>query len=237
MENLPETCNLIVTAKKPDARKKLFKAFKKFGKIKEFSPPKPAEFKRWLVEEALKQNLKFEPSAIDLLTTFTLGDHETAMNEITKLATFADGEKITSSVVKLLTHPNLHTSIFQLTDAIGEKRIESALANLRDIVSRGENLIQIFFMVVRQFRILLNIHSLANQNLPPFQIAKKLKLHPFVVQTSLKQVRNFSEAELIKAHSKLLEIDIGVKTGKLSYSSANPMELALALEKFIVGFS
>lgn len=236
IENLPEHCTLVFTAKKPDARTKLFKAFKKFGEVKEFPLPKPAEFKKWLANEIARENLEFEPAAAELLATFTLGDCGTAVNEIAKLKTFAGGRKITRTDVKLLTHPNLHTSVFRLTDAIGERRIENALADLRDIVNRGENLIQIFFMIARQFRILLNLNSLANRNLPPFEIARELKLHPFVVQNSLRQLRNFSEAELLAAHSKLLKIDIGLKTGKLNYSSSNPAEFALALEKFIVSF-
>ncbi|MFH1546302.1 MAG: DNA polymerase III subunit delta [Patescibacteria group bacterium] len=236
IESLPEYCTLVFTAKKPDARTKLFKAFKKFGKTKEFPLPKPAEFKKWLTDEIAKQSLGFEPAAVELLATFTLGDCGAAVNEIAKLKTFADGQKITRADVELLTHPNLHTSVFRLTDAIGERRIGNALADLQDIVNRGENLIQIFFMIARQFRILLSLHALANRNLSPFEIARELKLHPFVVQNSLRQVRNFSEAELLAAHSQLLKIDVGLKTGKLNYSSSNPVEFALALEKFIVSF-
>jgi DNA polymerase III subunit delta len=237
LENLPETCDLVFTAKSVDARKKFFKAFKKFGEIKEFPLPKPAEFKKWLREEIAKQELDFEASALDLLATYTLGDCEAAINEIEKLSTFAGGKKVKSGDVRLLTHPNLHTSVFNLTDAIGERRIGNALADLRDIVNRGENLIQIFFMVVRQFRILLSLQAFASQKVSPAGIARELKLHPFVVQTSMRQLRNFSETELLNAHSALLEIDIGVKTGKLNYSSANPGEFALALEKFIVSFA
>ncbi|MCK5471901.1 DNA polymerase III subunit delta [Candidatus Gracilibacteria bacterium] len=137
IENLPEHCTLIFTAKKPDARTKLFKAFKKFGKTREFPLPKPAEFKKWLASEITRENLELEPAAMELLATFTLGDCGTAVNEIIKLKTFADGRKITQADVELLTHPNLHTSVFRLTDAIGERRIGNALADLRDIVNRG----------------------------------------------------------------------------------------------------
>lgn len=237
LEQPPETCELILTAKSVDARKKLFKNFKKNGTVKKFPLPKPAEFKKWLYSQVAQQKLQFDPAAVELLSTFTLGDCEAAENEILKLKTFADGEKITVNDIKLLTHPNLHTSVFNLTDAIGERKIGNALADLHDIVSRGENLIQIFFMVVRQFRILLSLQALASRKLSPFEIAHDLKLHPFVVQTSMRQLRNFSEAELLAAHSKLLEIDVGIKTGKLNYSSANPGEFALALEKFIISFA
>jgi len=237
LENFPKTCKLVLTAKNVDARKKLFKAFKKFGAVKEFPLPKPAEFKKWLREEVSKQDLVIDAGALELLATYTLGNCESAESEIMKLKTFADGEKITSGDVKLLTHPNIHASVFNLTDAIGERRIGNALVDLRDIVNRGENLVQIFFMVVRQFRILLNLQALASHQISPAEVARRLKLHPFVVQTSLRQLRNFSELELREAHSKLLKIDVDMKTGKLSYSSANPGEFAFALERFIVSFS
>ncbi|MFH1546426.1 MAG: DNA polymerase III subunit delta, partial [Patescibacteria group bacterium] len=220
-----------------DARTKFFKALKKFGEIREFPLPKPAEFKKWLQTEITQQGLDFEPAALELLATFTLGDCETAINELAKLKVFSAGKKITRADVELLTHPNLHTSVFRLTDAIGERRIESALADLRDILNRGENLIQIFFMIVRQFRILLSLQALAERKLAPAVIARELKLHPFVVQNSLRQMRNFSEAELVQAHAQLLAIDAGVKRGRINYSSANPGEFALALEKFIVSFA
>lgn len=237
IEQLPEYTTLIVTAKSADARTKLFKAFKKFGEVKEFAPPKPAEFKKWLAAEIARENLLIEPAAVDLLATFTLGDCETAVHEITKLKTFAGEKKISREDVRALTHPNLHTSVFNLTDAIGARRIEAALADLHDIVDRGENLVQIFFMIVRQFRILLNLNALASRKLSPGAIARELKLHPFVVSNSLRQSRNFSESELLAAHDKLLEIDVAMKTGKVNYSSANPGEFARELEKFIVSFA
>ncbi|MFA6457908.1 MAG: DNA polymerase III subunit delta [Patescibacteria group bacterium] len=235
--SVPEYTTLIVTAKTADARTKLFKALRDSGTVKEFAPPKPAEFKKWLAAEITRVGLAIEPAAVELLATFTLGDCAAAVNELAKLKTFAGTGKISRADVRALTHPNLHVSVFNLTDAIGARRIESALADLHDIVDRGENLVQIFFMVVRQFRILLNLNALAARNLPPAEIARELKLHPFVVQNSLQQARNFSEAELLAAHAKLLAIDVAMKTGRLNYSSTNPGEFALALEKFIVSFA
>jgi DNA polymerase-3 subunit delta len=223
---LPEHCTLIITSKKADARTTLFKALKKSGQIKEFSALKPAEFKKWLRDEVQKQEIQIDATALDQLATFTLGDCEAAINELAKLKIYADGEKITRTDVETLVHPDLHTSVFRLTDAIGERQHAAALASLQDLVSRGENLIQIFFMIVRQFRILLQLQALSNQRLSQFEIARELKLHPFVVQNSMQQVRNFSEQELREAHKKLLTIDTAVKTGKVGYSAANPTEFA-----------
>lgn len=236
VENLPEYCTLVVTTRKADARTVLFKAFKAHGEIREFPPLKPAAYQKWLRDESTRQDLALEPDAAELLAIFTLGDCEAAVNELNKLKTYAAGAKITRHDVDALVHPNLHTSVFRLTDAIGERRIENALVDLQDIVNRGENLIQIFFMIVRQFRILITLSALLPKRLAPNEIARQLKLHPFVVQNSLRQVRNFSSEELLRSYRQLLKIDTAVKSGKIGYSSANPGEFALALEKFIVGF-
>ncbi|MFH1375730.1 MAG: DNA polymerase III subunit delta [Patescibacteria group bacterium] len=236
VENLPEHCTLVVTTRKADARTVLFKAFKAHGEIREFPPLKPAAFQKWLGEEASRTGTQIDPAAAELLATFTLGDCEAAVNELSKLKTYAAGSMLTRSDVDALVHPNLHTSVFRLTDAIGERRIENALADLQDIVNRGENLIQIFFMIVRQFRILITLSAFLPKRLPPNEIARQLKLHPFVVQNSLRQVRNFSPEELLRSYQQLLKIDTAVKLGKIGYSSASPGEFALALEKFIVSF-
>jgi len=237
ISDVPNYTTLVLTTPKPDARTKLFKVFKKNGAIQEFALLKPAEFRIWLRNTAKNHSVELQPAALELLATFTLGNCEAAINELSKLKIYANGEKITQLDVEKLVHPDLHTSVFRLTDAIGIKQTNNALVYLHDIVNRNENLIQIFFMIVRQFRILLSLNSLAAQNLPPATIAKQLKLHPFVVQNSLRQVRNFSISELIKAHQKLLEIDIAIKSGKIRYSSNDPSELTLELEKFIIGFA
>lgn len=236
-QNLPEHCQLVITAAAVDARTKLFKVLKKHGETHEFAPLlKPAAFSRWLENEATNRELKLQPDALKLLATFTLGNCEAASSELAKLAAYTDGAPITRADVVKLVHPDLHTSVFLLTDAIGERRISAALNSLQDLVNRGENLIQIFFMIVKQFRTLLNLHSLAAENLPPSELARRLKLHPFVVQNSLRQMRNFSANELLLAHRKLLVIDAAVKTGRISAAASNPVEFSLALEKFIVGF-
>ena len=236
LEDLPQYTTLLVTSNKADARTKLFKFFKKHGEVHEFKDLKPSEFRHWLNGETNNRDIKLNPDALELLTTFTLGSCESAINELAKLKAYSNQKTVTRQDVEILVHPDLHTSVFRLTDAIGERKIGSALSSLHDIVNRGENLIQIFFMIVRQFRILLNLQAYAIKKLSPASLAKELKLHPFVVQSSLRQLRNFSKVELLESYRRLLDIDTAVKKGKVQYNPSNPTEFALALEKFIIGF-
>lgn len=237
VEHLPDFCTLVFTAVKPDARTALFKRIKKHGQIREFPAMKPVEFKRWLKEEVGQREIKITIDALNLLAIFTIGDCQSAVSELAKLRIYADGQVISKSDVEMLVHPDLHTSVFRLTDAIGMRQIESALSYLVDITRRGENLVQIFFMIVRQFRILIGIKACLEKRLPAARIASELKLPPFVVNTTISQARNFTGAELQLAYRRLLEIDAGVKSGRVAYTTNNIVELVLELEKFIIRFA
>lgn len=236
LAQLPDFCELVFENSALDSRTRLFKTLKKYGELHEFKDLKPGEFAYWLRTEIKNRKLNFEPAAFNLLTTFTRCDLATADRELTKLATFANGSCITATAVNALTHPDLHANIFELTDAIGQRQIKTALAVLHDLVARGENLFQIFAMIVRQFRILLLLSTLARRKLPPAEIVSLTKLHPFVVQKTLAQIRNFNLNELLAAHRALLQIDQAVKTGRLTLNSSLP-EFQFALEKFILKFS
>ncbi len=236
IKTLPDHCQLIITTNKADARTVLYKALKKYGELQEFKSLKPAEFRHWLATTTREQKLTINPDALALLATYTLGDCAAALSELTKLATYTNGQTVKRADVEALTHPDLHTSVFALTDAIGARQLDNALAHLNDLTMRGENLIQVFFAIVSQLRTLLRLQAAIAKKIPTGQLASELKIHPFVIQKSIPLLHNFNTTELQTAYRRLLKIDKAIKTGQLSYSANNPTELAFALEKFVVSF-
>ena len=237
VKSIPEHCALIFVTAKADGRTALFKAIKKYGDLHEYAIPKPAEFIGWLRSDASDMGLTLQPDALELLALFTSGDCETAHHELEKLQAYASEPTLTKDMVEAVVHPDLHTSVFRLTDLIGSRNIGSAIATLTDLHQRGENLMQVLYMIVRQVRILLSIRALLARNTPSAAIASELKLHPFVVKNSLSQARNFSDTELIATLTTCRDIDASIKTGKLHYSAANQDELALAIERLMLRFA
>ena len=69
-------------------------------------------------------------------------------------------------------------------------------------------------MVIRQFKILLQVRQALEKGLSSRQMMSALKLHPFVIQKSLAQVKAFSLDELKKQFSHLIEIDSRMKQGQ-----------------------
>jgi DNA polymerase III delta subunit len=69
-------------------------------------------------------------------------------------------------------------------------------------------------MFVRQFRLLIQVKECADAGLHPPAIAKEIKQHSYVVGKLFAQARGFSQTQLVQIYGRLLEIDVGVKTGQ-----------------------
>ena len=137
-----------------------------------------------------------------------------------------------------LVAPSLEVNIFHLTDALATKDHRKALKNLHRSLAAGEKLQPVFYMIIRQFRLLLQGRAFleANSNPSPTAFSAKLKLHPFVARNTLSQVKNFNMNELKKAYQSLLDIDVALKTSQIRILADDQQELALAIERFILEF-
>jgi DNA polymerase-3 subunit delta len=75
-------------------------------------------------------------------------------------------------------------------------------------------------MCQRQFKIILQIKQIQNQNrLSEAQLASQLKLHPFVIKKSNSQANKFSLNELDHYFQTFLELDYKNKQGKTDLKS------------------
>jgi len=137
--------------------------------------------------------------------------------EIEKLISFKKNRPITQEDINLLVSGKIKSNIFNLVDAMGTKNRKSALRLLNNELISGTSVIQLLGMIVRQFRILLEIkETLKNDSqISKREISLKLNLHPFVAQKALEQARNYTLGELKNIYKKLLSIDIKTKTTSL----------------------
>ena len=111
--------------------------------------------------------------------------------EIEKLTLYAEGQPIPSEAIESMTSPNLSTSIFKLTDYLGQKNAKAALKTLDVLLESGEEIVKSMFMIVRHFRILIQVRACMEQKMEKTAINQKLKEHPFVIMTAMGQSKNF----------------------------------------------
>ena len=104
--------------------------------------------------------------------------------------------------------------------AIGSRHGRSAARLLQHKLDDGTDPFYLFAMIVRQFRLLIQVKELAEAGLNPQRIAQTIKIHNFVAGKLFQQSHNFSLEQLESIYAHLLEIDVGVKTGKTDMVTA-----------------
>ena len=199
-------------------KKETFALLAKQKYSEEFSYLERTQLKHWLARALAAGRKKITIEAADFMVQQVGSDLWQMQNEADKLIA-APEKEITLELVKKFVLPSPEEEIWPLVDALAIKNKSAALKLLRDQLDLGHELLSVFGMLVRQYRILLMVRDTLDHRgpVPSFSLAQELKLHPFVCQKALRQVKNYTLAELKDIYQQLLNIDIKIKT-----TSVNP---------------
>jgi DNA polymerase-3 subunit delta len=161
----------------------------------------------------------------------TVGDNLWLLDqELEKLVAYTAAKRAASAAdVQLLVHHARREKIWDMVDALGEGRGRQAIGSLHRLLDDGEHPLYVLAMIVRQYRILLQVKDLTARGLRPRAIAKDLKLRDFVVEKMVRQARLYSLPQLEAIYARLLETDLAIKTGQ--------MDAVLALDLLVAELS
>jgi len=235
LDKIPEHSILIFhEIKSPDKRLSIFKKLKKAANLEEFKKLEGLALTQWVNKKSIQLKAQFEGRSANLLTALVGQDLWQIENEIKKLALYKNGKPITEADIKKLVSQNFSESIFTLTDAIAAKNPKKSITTLHTLIDSGEDILRIFHMIIRHFRILIQIKDLLSRSLNQKEITDTLKLHPFVIKNGIKQTHNFSQKALTLIYRQLLAIEIKIKSGKIKLLTNNKKDLILAIEELII---
>jgi DNA polymerase-3 subunit delta len=228
--HLPATTVLVALVDELlEATHPLVQAAKDHGKAVTFVPPRGADLERWIERRAQTLNVQLTTDAARQLAGYVGIDLRALAGEIDKLATYAgDGGQIGAGEVRLLTPSTQQVRVFDLTDALARRNHARALALLHELLDAGESPLGIVALTAHQTRTLMQVKALVERGMRPPQISQTAGLAPFVVEKSLALARQFSFAQLERAHRALLSIDTALKLSKMTPE--------MALDLFVVEF-
>lgn len=234
LKRLPQTTRLVfVEGKSVNPNHPVLKvalADKGQGYAREFRPPTSGKLRQWITDRVEKKGGQIEASAAEELAAFVGSDLRLLNQELDKLISYVDRARpITGADVDLLVSYVQQANVFEMVDALGRRDGEQAIKLLHRLLEDGEHPLSLLGMIIRQFRIMIQIKDLAERGAPSQEIGGQLGLHSFVAEKGLRQSRNFSMEQLEIIYHKLLEIDVSIKTGQ--------MDPVLALDMLIAGLS
>jgi DNA polymerase-3 subunit delta len=198
------------------------------GEITAFSAPslRGRELAGWVEKRARKRGVKLAGGVADDLASFIGPDLRLIDSELEKLGVYAGDRAVRPADVRLLVPYAQDASIFDMVDALGHRRTAQAFRLLAQLRNEGAHPLYLLTMIVRQYRILLQVKELMQQGLNRDAIAKKIRLHPFPTKKAMAQARQYSPQQLDSIYDRLLDTDVAIKTGK--------MEANLALDILVV---
>jgi DNA polymerase-3 subunit delta len=196
------------------AAKKLFTLLTQQPYTQEFLPLANNQLLAFIKKEAGQYGHEMAAAAAAALINLTGGDLWLIASSLKKLA-FASEEKIISlALVKELVAGAYDENIFGLTDALSAKNRKLAATLLAEQYAAGLSDEYLLTMLIRQFKILLQLRSALDHQLSPGEMASRIKLHPFIIKKGLLQARNFTAAALKNYLDRLINLDYLNKTGR-----------------------
>lgn len=169
--------------------------------------PEQGAMPKFIQDETEKQGGRISQSAARELADRTGNDTYMASQEITKLLQYVGYDRqIELDDVNQVAASGGTADVFKMTDAIGLGNTREAIHQLHILLEDREPE-SVFPMIVRQFRLLIQVRAILDELKNPQTVGQKLGLHPYVADKLLAQVRRFSEQELSDIYHRLLKID------------------------------
>ena len=198
------------------------------GYAKQFAPPEDRVLPQWVVERTRKYGGEIDPRAAHQLAAVVGGKLRLLDQEIIKLVTYTNAERPILPADVDAVVPYAQTAvIFDMVDAFGRRDGRTASQTLHRLLDAGEHPMGLLAMIVRQFRLLIQVKELRAQGASAQDVAQALKLHRFPAGKLYDQATHFTAEQLETVYRHLLDTDVAIKTGQI--------EVEIALDLLVAG--
>lgn len=187
------------------------------GYVRRFDLPTAKELPRWIARRARRHGGRITPRAAARLAAVIGSDLRLLDQEVLKLVTYVGpGREVTEEDVARLVPYVQQAVVFDLVDALGRRDGRTAASTLQRLLDGGEHPMGILAMIVRQFRLLIQVTELRRAGENAATIARVLNLHPYPARKLFVQSANFTPAQLEQVYRHLLATDAEIKQGRLT---------------------
>jgi DNA polymerase III delta subunit len=229
LHRVPDEIDLVIVMAKPDKRTKTYKELLKLAQVREFPVLKPAELKKWLLDETRLAKLKIDTKAIDELLAITSGEHDSQARLATEIAKFHTlGRPVDVELVRQIVEPNLATNAFEILNLAVTGQRQQVVAELKSLRESGEDANKFFGLLTSQVFALAAV-TFAGSGA---DVARDLKIHPFQLSKARDLARELGGLTEQKRRIKKITRILAYTDAKMKLARADEawtlIEVALA---------
>lgn len=213
---------------------RFYKFFNKKNMAVEFTKLTDVDLRNWSNTILKKYNKKISPADISYFIENTsyrsknlnlsLYDLE---NELLKLINYSSNEYIKKEDIDKILIKSIDTNIFELLDSINKFDADTSIKVFNNMYLNNEPIPRIFFMIIRQIRLLLSYKLYNDKGYTGKLIQDKLGIKDYEFKKIMSQASNFKTSQLERIMEYLLEMDLRLKT----VSSQDKLEMEILLVK------
>ncbi len=219
--DIPDYCTVVFVqgvSYEPDGRLKLIKALREKGRELHFTRQSQGALVDWIIRRFAAAGKTVELEAAQRLM-FISGELMSGLiPEIEKVAAFAKGERVTVSDVEAVANRIPEAIIFDMTDFISQKKYNSAMAVLSELLSdKKQEIIPMLGMLGKQMRQLYVARLAVEKGLDTKFIMESCGMkNEYPARLLLSSARGFTMAQLKRAVEICVETDYMLKSSGLS---------------------
>ena len=216
VDRMPPTTLLVFVDGPIRSGNPLLERLRPLGQVREMPTPAGESLGRWIRTRVGEKGGGILPGAITLLSRLVGPNLRVLDNELEKLALYAGEDPIVEAHVRELVPEVRETSVFNVVDAVLERRPAVALRATNRLSQGGAGFSEVISMVSMQVRRVVLARHLLDSGLPQAEIGSRLNIGPdFVLRKTIQQARSHSPEGLARLYEALLEADLAVKQGRM----------------------
>lgn len=214
--DIPEYMCVIFAEGEVDKRQKLYRAVAKAGIVAEFPWQRPQDLIRWVRNLVRVRNKEISPADAAYLVDINDQGMTGIYNEVNKILSFVqDRDRITLDDIKKVGSVTIKSVIFNLTDALVKRDLESSFRILDDILSLREPVPRVLVMIAWQFRQIYLLKLFTDSGESINDAGKRLKIHPYTLSKIRGVLPLYTVKQLEDGLISVYECDRMIKTGKM----------------------
>lgn len=212
--NIPDSCRMIFSEDKIDARLKQTKAVKDSGCIAEFTALSESDLRDFIIRRLAKEHRPITQAALDLFMKRCGDDLWRVSGELEKVVSYTFGKDgIRPADVEAVCPPLAEDKIFGMIDAILNRDANTALGYYKDLIILRSDPLGILALIREQFRLMLHIKDLDAEHVSIKEMASVLKMRETRIKMALPAAKKNSRVSLTKGIGLVVDTDERIKSG------------------------
>ncbi len=216
--DMPEYCVLVFVYAnieyKPDKRRKLFKTIEKEADIVEFLPASRTDLLSWIKRRFSANGKEISTDTADYLMFYSGELMEHLIPEIEKISAYSKKSEITKADIEEIASKNVSAVVFDVLNAIAEKKYTKALSDINDLEARNEKPILVLAQIAQQFRRVYAAKLILERGGGAHDVAKLFEMrNEYPARIAVEAARKIDKKSVKRAIELSAETDAKLKFG------------------------